>query len=213
LEFRGVNTKTLMERQHKDSHGALIDPDKPEACNFASTMSSLAPTRVRPIQAVLDAKSPLLRTVHSYRGCYRRPRRLAVQHLRARPVLAAELDPPARVRVSRRIVRRLGAIVLTSLAVLVVTGVFNVLLIGGVSILLAIKLMLVVVVIGLALYQYGNLGTQIWRLSAVGPSPEVADLQVRFRRIGLTVGSIVLLIVYLSIGLTRGSGAIVASIR
>jgi len=129
------------------------------------------------------------------------------------PVLAAELDPPARLRVARRIVRRLGAIVLTSLAVLVVTGIFNVLFIGGVSILLAIKLILVVVVIALALYQYGNIGMQIWRISAAGPSPEVADLQARFRRVGLTVGSVALLIVYLSIGLTRGSGAIVASIR
>jgi uncharacterized membrane protein len=127
------------------------------------------------------------------------------------PVLAAELEPPARLRVSRRIIRRLGAIVLTSLAVLVVTGILNVLFIGGVSILLAIKLILVVVVVGLALYQYGNIGTQIWR--AVGPGPEVADLQARFRRVGLTVGSLVLLIVYLSIGLTRGTGAIVASIR
>ena len=90
---------------------------------------------------------------------------------------------PTRLRVSRRIVRRLGAIVLTSLAVLVVTGILNVLFIGGVSILLAIKLILVVVVIGLALYQYGNIGTQIWR--AAGPSPEVAELQARFRRVGL----------------------------
>ncbi len=129
------------------------------------------------------------------------------------PVLAAELDPPARLRVARRIVRRLGAIVLTSLAVLVVTGIFNVLFIGGVSILLAIKLILVIVVIGLALYQYGSLGVQIWRLSAAGPSPEVANLQARFRRVGLTVGSIVLLIIYLSIGLTRGPAAIVGSIR
>jgi len=129
------------------------------------------------------------------------------------PVLAEELDPPARIRVFRRIVRRLGAIVLTSLAVLVVTGILNVMFIGGVSVLLAIKLVLVVVVIGLALYQYGNLGTRIWRLSAAGPSLEVADLQARFRRVGLTVGSIVLMIVYLSIGLTRGTGAIIASIR
>jgi uncharacterized membrane protein len=127
------------------------------------------------------------------------------------PILATELDAPTRLRVSRRIVRRLGAIVLTSLAVLVITGILNVLFIGGVSILLAIKLILVVVVIGLAIYQYGNIGTQIWR--AAGPSPEVAALQARFRRVGLTVGSIVLLIVYLSIGLTRGTGAIVASIR
>src|SRR5580700_4405049 len=91
------------------------------------------------------------------------------------PVLIDELDPPARVRVSRRIVRRLGAIVLGSLAVLVVTGILNVLFIGGSSILLAIKLVLVVVVIGLALYQYGSIGVQIWR--AAGPSPEVAELQ------------------------------------
>jgi uncharacterized membrane protein len=129
------------------------------------------------------------------------------------PVLAEELEPPARLRVARRIVRRLGAIVLTSLAVLVVTGILNVLFIGGVSILLAIKLILVVVVIGLALYQYGSLGVQIWRLSAAGPSPEVVNLQARFRRVGLTVGSIVLLIIYLSIGLTRGPAAIVGSIR
>jgi uncharacterized membrane protein len=124
------------------------------------------------------------------------------------PVLAAELDPPARLRVSRRIVRRLGAIVLTSLAVLVVTGILNVLFIGGVSILLAFKLMLVVIAIALALYQYGSLGVQIWRVSAAGPSPEVTDLQARFRRLGLAVGTVVLLIVYLSLGLTRGPGAI-----
>jgi hypothetical protein len=71
-----------------------------------------------------------------------------------------------------------------------------------------IKLMMVLVVIGLALYQYGNIGAQIWRLSAAGPSPEVAALQARFRKIGLTVGTIVLLIVYLSLGLTRGADAI-----
>lgn len=124
------------------------------------------------------------------------------------PVLAEELDPPARIRVARRVIRRLGAIVLTSLAVLVVTGLINVLFIGGVSILLASKLVLVVVVIGLALYQYGNLGAQIWRLSAAGPSPEIAILLARFRQVGLTVGSIVLLIVYLSLGLTRGADAI-----
>jgi uncharacterized membrane protein len=128
------------------------------------------------------------------------------------PVLAAELEPPARIRVARRIVRRLGAIVLTSLAVLVVTGLLNVLFIGGVSILFAIKLVLVVV-IGLALYQYGSIGVKIWRRSAAGPNAEVADLQARFRRVGLTVGMIVLLIVYLSLGLTRGPGAIIASIH
>jgi len=124
------------------------------------------------------------------------------------PVLAEELDPTIRIKVVRRVIRRLGAIVLTSLAVLVVTGLLNVLFIGGVSMLLLIKLMLVVMVIGLALYQYGNIGAQIWRLSAAGPSPEIAILQARFRKIGLTVGSIVLLIVYLSLGLTRGADAI-----
>lgn len=124
------------------------------------------------------------------------------------PVLVEELDPAIRIRVARRVIRRLGAIVLTSLAVLVATGLLNVLYIGGVSILLGIKLVLVVVVIGLALYQYGNIGAQIWRLSAAGPSPEIAILQTRFRKIGLTVGSIVLLIVYLSLGLTRGADAI-----
>jgi len=124
------------------------------------------------------------------------------------PVLVEELDPTIRIKVVRRVIRRLGAIVLTSLAVLVVTGLLNVLFIGGVSMLLLIKLMLVVVVIGLALYQYGNIGVQIWRISAAGPSPEIAILQARFRKIGLTVGSIVLLIVYLSLGLTRGADAI-----
>jgi uncharacterized membrane protein len=124
------------------------------------------------------------------------------------PVLAEELDPTIRIKVVRRVIRRLGAIVLTSLAVLVVTGLLNVLFIGGVSMLLLIKLALVVMVIGLALYQYGNIGVQIWRISAAGPSPEIAMLQARFRKIGLTVGSIVLLIVYLSLGLTRGADAI-----
>lgn len=128
------------------------------------------------------------------------------------PVLAAELDPPSRLRVARRIVRRLGAIVLTALAVLVVTGILNVLFIGGVSFLLAIKLFLVVVVVALALYQYGSIGVQIWRLSVAGPSPKIAELQARFRVVGLTVGSIVLLIIYLSLGLTRGPAAIIASI-
>ena len=124
------------------------------------------------------------------------------------PILAAELDPVSRSRVGRRVIRRLGAVVLTSLAVLVITGLLNIYFIGGVSMLLAIKLVLVVAAIALALYQYGNIGVKIWRLSASGPNPQVADLQARFRRVGITVGSIVLLIVYLSLGLTRGGSAI-----
>lgn len=127
------------------------------------------------------------------------------------PVLADELDPLARIRVARRIVRRLGAVVLTAMAVLVVTGLLNILFVGGVSMLLAIKLVLVVVAIAMAIYQYGNLGVKIWRLSASGPGPEVAALQACFRRVGLAVGGVVTVIVYLSIGLTRGPGAILAS--
>lgn len=124
------------------------------------------------------------------------------------PILAAELDASTRIRVGRRIIRRLGAIVLTALAILVVTGLLNIYFVGGVSILLAIKLVLVVIAIALALYQYGNLGLRIWRLSASGPNPDLAELQARFRRVGITLGSLVLLIVYLSLGLTRGGAAI-----
>ena len=127
------------------------------------------------------------------------------------PVLAEELEPPARARVVRRVIRRLGAIVLTALAVLVLTGVLNILYLGGISALLAVKLALVIVVIALALYQYANLGARIWRLLADGPQPGVVPLLRRFRRVGLTVGSLVLLIVYLSLGLTRVPSAIVAA--
>jgi uncharacterized membrane protein len=126
------------------------------------------------------------------------------------PVLAQELDPPARVRVVRRVIRRLGAVVLTALAVLVATGLLNVLFIGAVSVLLAVKVMLVVVAIALALHQYANLGARIWRLSAAGPAPELAPLLVRFRRVGLAVGSLVLVIVYLSLGLTRVPAGLIA---
>jgi len=124
------------------------------------------------------------------------------------PVLVEELAPAERIKVVRRVVRRLGVIVLSALAILVVTGMLNVLFIGAISILLAVKLVLVVVVIILALYQYGTLGARIWRLSATGPNPALPELQARFRRVGLTVGVLVLVIVYLSLGLTRGTGAI-----
>jgi uncharacterized membrane protein len=117
------------------------------------------------------------------------------------PILIEELDPPIRLRVVRRIVRRLGAIVLTALATLVFTGFLNVMFIGEISRLLAIKLVIVTVVIALAIYQYANLGTRIWRATA--PNPELAAVQKRFRMVGITTGSLVLLIVYLSLGLTR----------
>jgi uncharacterized membrane protein len=123
------------------------------------------------------------------------------------PVLAEELDAPARVRVARRVVRRLGAIVLSALAILVVTGIFNVLFLGAVSTLLAVKLILVAVVMVLALYQYGTLGVRIWRISANGPDPALPALQARFRGVGLRVGMLVLVIVYLSLGLTRTGAA------
>jgi len=126
------------------------------------------------------------------------------------PVLADELDPPERLRVGRRVIRRLGAIVLTALAILVFTGILNVLLIGAVSQLLAAKLVLVVIVIAVALYQHANLGARIWALSAQGPNAAIVPLQERFRRIGFTVGLLVLLIVYLSLGITRAGGVTAA---
>jgi uncharacterized membrane protein len=125
------------------------------------------------------------------------------------PILADELDAPARVRVNRRVIRRLGLIVLTALAVLVFTGILNILFTGILSALLAAKLVLVAIVIVLATYQYASVGARIWRLSANGPRAELAPLQTHFRRIGLTVGTLVLVIVYLSLGLTRtGSGTL-----
>ena len=124
------------------------------------------------------------------------------------PILAAELDPAARVQVTRRVIRRLGTIVLSALAVLVLTGILNVLFTGILSALLVIKLVLVTMVIVLATYQYANVGVRVWRVSADGPHPELVPLQQHFRTIGLTVGALVLLIVYLSLGLTRtGSSA------
>lgn len=125
------------------------------------------------------------------------------------PILTEELDPPARLKVARRVIRRLGAIVLTSLAVLVFTGILNIMFLGSVSPILVVKLVIVAVVIVLALYQYGSLGVQVWRVSERGPDPAIAALQARFRRIGITVGTLVLIIVYLSLGLTRGGGAII----
>lgn len=119
------------------------------------------------------------------------------------PILAEELEPALRLRVARRVIRRLGAIVLSALAVLVFSGIVNIMFIGSISAILALKLILVLIVIVLALHQYANLGVRIWRLSANGPAPALAELQARFRRVGLTVGMLVLIIVYLSLGLTR----------
>src|ERR1700691_5477518 len=121
------------------------------------------------------------------------------------PVLAQELEPAMRIRVARRVVRRLGTIVLTALGLLVFTGMLNLMYFRAMPIALMIKLVLVAVVLGLALYQYGRLGGELWRVSASGPDPRFAPLMARFRRVGLTVGMIVLIIVYLSLGLTRGA--------
>jgi uncharacterized membrane protein len=108
------------------------------------------------------------------------------------PILADELDAPARVQVTRRVIRRLGFVVLTALAVLVFTGILNILFTGIMSALLAVKLVLVAIVLVLATYQYANLGARFWQLSAAGPRPELAPLQKRFRRIGLgSVGQVV----------------------
>jgi uncharacterized membrane protein len=121
------------------------------------------------------------------------------------PVLAEELDAAARVRVARRIVRRLGVIVLSALAILVATGILNVMFTGAIGPLLSLKLGLVAIVIVLAIYQYGTLGMRIWRVSANGPDPALAPLQARFRSVGLKVGMLVALIVYLSLGLSRAT--------
>ena len=43
------------------------------------------------------------------------------------------------------------------------------------------------------------------QLSADGPNPAIPPLQALFRKIGLTVGALVLVIVYLSLTLTRGA--------
>ena len=119
------------------------------------------------------------------------------------PILAAELEPPTRLRVARQVIRRQGLIVLVELAVLVLTGIVNLEFFGRMPAALAIKLVLVVIVIGLAIYQYANLGARIWRASVHGPAPELVRMQARFRRIGITIGAIVLVIVYLSLTLTR----------
>jgi uncharacterized membrane protein len=123
------------------------------------------------------------------------------------PVLAEELDGAARVRVARRVVRRLGLIVLSALAILIVTGMLNLMFTGAAGPLLDLKLGLVVIVVALAIYQYGTLGMRIWQVSANGPDPALAPLQARFRSVGLKVGMLVLLIVYLSLGLSRAASA------
>jgi uncharacterized membrane protein len=123
------------------------------------------------------------------------------------PVLAEELDGASRVRVARRVTRRLGVIVLSALAILVVTGILNVMFMGASGPLLTLKLLLVAIVIVLAIFQYGTLGLRIWRVSANGLDPALAPLQARFRSVGLKVGMLVLLIVYLSLGLSRAASA------
>jgi len=122
------------------------------------------------------------------------------------PILTQELELGNRVKVARRVIRRLGAIVLSALAILIATGIMNVMFMGAVTLLLLVKLFLVMIVIVLALYQYGSVGARIWRYSAKGPDPLVGPLQVRFRAIGLTVCALVLIIVYLSLALSRGGG-------
>ena len=123
------------------------------------------------------------------------------------PVLAEELDAAARIRVARRVVRRLGVIVLSALVILVASGILNVMFVGVIGPLLSLKLALVAIAILLAIFQYGTLGMRIWRVSANGPDPALAPLQARFRSVGLKVGMLVLLIVYLSLGLSRAASA------
>ena len=124
------------------------------------------------------------------------------------PILAEELDPAPRVKVARQLLRRLGVIVLSALLVLVLTGLVNLLYLGAWGPVLMLKLALVLIVIGLTGYQYCALGVRIWKISANGPHPELPVLHARFRRVGITVGSRVLLIVYMSLALTRAPGAL-----
>ena len=119
------------------------------------------------------------------------------------PILARELDAPARIGVARNIIRRQGAIVLSAMAILVVTGMIN-LMFFGFSDLLAVKLVMVAVALVLAIFQYGSIGARIWRESARGPSPEVAAMLARFRRVGMMTAGVVFAIVYLSLNLSRG---------
>jgi uncharacterized membrane protein len=121
------------------------------------------------------------------------------------PVLADELEPALRLSVTRRVIRRLGVVVLSAFAVLILTGILNVLYLRAMPMALMVKLGLVAMVTGLTLYQYGSVGARIWRISADGPNTAMSVLQVRFRKIGLTVGALVLVIVYLSLTLTRGA--------
>jgi hypothetical protein len=107
----------------------------------------------------------------------------------------------------------LGAIVLGALAVLIVTGIFNVEFFSVAGPLLDLKLVLVAIVIALAIFQYGALGMRIWRFSAAGPHPALAPLQARFRSVGLKVGLLVLVIVYLSLGLSRAAAVSLALAR
>jgi hypothetical protein len=96
------------------------------------------------------------------------------------PILNDELDAPARVQVIRRVIRRLGVIVLTALAVLVFTGILNMLFTGIFSALLAAKLVLVVIVIVLATYQYANVGARIWPAFRRGSARGDCALAVAF---------------------------------
>jgi uncharacterized membrane protein len=121
------------------------------------------------------------------------------------PVLAEELDAASRLRVGRRVVRRLGTIMLSALAILVVTGILNLMFVNVTRPLLDLKLSLVVIVIVLAIFQHGTLGMRIWRLSATGPDPALVPLQARFRSVGVKIGILVLVIVYLSLGLSRAA--------
>ena len=121
------------------------------------------------------------------------------------PILVQELEPAARMRIVRRIIERLGTIVLIALAVLIATGFVNLVYVGA-SPTFWVKALLVLVVFGLALYQYAFLGVRIRRLTANGGmTSEATELLARYRRVGITVGTLVLLIVYLSLGLTRAS--------
>ena len=59
-------------------------------------------------------------------------------------------------------------IVLSALAILIVTGIFNLMFLGAIGPLLSLKLVLVAVVMILAIYQYGMLGMRICAYPPMG---------------------------------------------
>ncbi|MCL5045127.1 MAG: hypothetical protein M1336_07570 [Deltaproteobacteria bacterium] len=129
------------------------------------------------------------------------------------PVLRGELEASQRLKVVRPLIRRSGFLVLGALAVLVATGIVNVILLGRLTVLLVLKLVLVAAALAVAHYQYGILGRRFLALSADGPGPEVAALERGMRRMAMALGGLMIMIVYLALGITRAAGFWAAAVH